>query len=183
MDLLKNADVSLFYFINKTLANPLTDRLMPFITERDNWFIFYSLIWIYLFFLGGRKGKVSAVLILILILLTDQVSDNFIKPFIHRIRPCNELPGVHLLTGCTESFSFPSNHAVNNFAAAYLFSHFYPKVKYYLYSGALIVSLSRVFCGVHYPSDIIGGAAIGMIFAFALLYIWKMLNEKIKILK
>lgn len=183
MELLLNADKFLFYFVNKTLANPLTDKLMPFITERDNWFIFYILIWIYLFFFGGRKGKVSAVLILILILITDQFSDNIVKPFIHRIRPCNELSGVHLLTGCTESFSFPSNHAVNNFAAAYMFSHFYPKVKYLLYIGALIVASSRVFCGVHYPSDIIGGAFIGIIFAFALIYVWNILNNRIHILK
>lgn len=156
---------------------------MPFITERDNWYIFYFVIWIYLFFWGGRKGKVSAILILILILITDQFSDNLIKPFIQRIRPCNELPGVHLLTGCTNSFSFPSNHAVNNFAAAYLFSHFYPKVKFYLYTGAFIISLSRIFCGVHYPFDILGGAIIGIFFAYALLYFWNLLNGKIKILK
>lgn len=183
MEFLKNTDIAVFYFINKTLANPYTDKLMPFITERDNWFILYFIIWIFLFFKGGRKGKVSAVLILILILVADQLSDNLIKPLFHRTRPCNELSGVHLLTGCTESYSFPSNHAVNNFAAAFLFSKFYPGMKYFLFTGALIVSLSRVFCGVHYPSDVLGGALIGIIFASLIIYLWNLFYSKIHFLK
>lgn len=155
---------------------------MPFITERDNWFIFYFFIWIFLFFKGGRRGKVSAILILILIFISDQISENYIKHFFLRIRPCNELTGVHLLTGCTDSYSFPSNHAVNNFAAAVLFSYFYPGMKYILYICAFIVAVSRVFCGIHYPSDIAGGALIGSIFAIMIIYVWKKFNEKFNIL-
>ena len=156
---------------------------MPFITERNHWFIFYFLIWIFLFFKGGRRGKVSAVLILILILITDQFSENILKQFFQRIRPCDSLPDVNLLVGCTGSFSFPSNHAVNNFAAAALFSFFYPGMKYILYSGAFIVAFSRVFCGVHYPSDVIGGAMIGFVFALILIFLWKKINERINFLQ
>ena len=90
---------------------------------------------------------------------------------------------VNLLINCSESFAFPSNHAVNNFAAATLFSYFYPRMKYFLFTGALIVSISRIFVGVHYLFDIIGGAAIGIIFAMLIIYLWKLINGKFQILR
>lgn len=182
MEILQRTDEILFRFINSGLANPVTDKFMPFITERDNWYIFYAVIWLYLFFYGGRKGKIASVLILLLILITDQFSNNILKQFVSRIRPCHTLPNVHLLVGCTDSLSFPSIHAVNNFAAATLFSHFYRKIRYLLFSGAFIVGLSRVFCGVHYPFDVIGGALIGIMFALILLYFWKTVNNRFKII-
>lgn len=155
---------------------------MPFITERNNWFIFYVLIWLYLFIWGGKKGKVAALLIIILILGSDQFANNIIKPFFQRVRPCHILPDVHLLINCTNSYAFPSNHAVNNFAAATLFSYFYPAMKYILFTGAFIVAVSRVMCGVHYPFDIAGGALFGIISALLIIYIWKAINRRLNIL-
>ncbi len=182
MEFLQNTDTALFYFINVTLSNPVTDRLMPFITEREHWFIFYALIWLYLVIKGGANGRTAAILIIPLILISDQFADNIIKPLFQRIRPCHVLDNVHLLINCSESFAFPSNHAVNNFAAATLFSYFYKNMKYFLFTGAFIVSLSRVMCGVHYPFDLVGGALIGVIFGCIIIYIWKMLNSKLHIL-
>ncbi len=155
---------------------------MPFITERSNWFIFYAIIWIYLVIKGGPRGRTAALLIIPLIFISDQAADNIIKPFFHRIRPCHVLQNVRLLINCSESYAFPSNHAVNNFAAAALFSNFYPRMKYVLFGGALVVSLSRIFVGIHYPFDIIGGAAIGILFAMLVIYLWKLINRKFKIL-
>lgn len=132
--------------------------------------------------MGGRRGRVAAILILPLIILCDQFSNNVIKPYFERIRPCNTLSGVHLLVGCTQAYSFPSIHAVNNFAAAVLFSSFYPKVKYFLFAGAFIVSVSRIFVGVHYPFDVIGGAVIGILFSLLIIYFWRLLNSKFNIL-
>ena len=173
MDLLQSIDTALFYFINVSLANPLTDKLMPFITEREHWFIFYLLIWLYLIFKGGPNGRAAALLIIPLILISDQTADNIVKPFFQRIRPCNVLENVHLLINCSQSYAMPSNHAVNNFAAATLFSYFYPSMKYFLFIGAFIVAISRVMCGVHYPFDVLVGALIGVIFALIVIYFWK----------
>lgn len=182
MKFLQSVDEVLFYFINVNLANPVTDNLMPFITERTNWFIFYVLIWLYLVIKGGRRGRTAALLILPLILITDQFSNNIIKPYFQRIRPCHVLPNVHLLIGCSDSYAFPSIHAVNNFAAATLFSYFYHEMKYFLFLGAFIVALSRIYCGIHYPFDIAGGALIGILFAILIIYLWKLLNRKVHIL-
>jgi undecaprenyl-diphosphatase len=179
VEFLQYIDTQLFRFLNITLANPVTDKLMPFITERNHWFIFYVLIWLFLVIKGGRTGRISAFLILPLILLTDQFSNNILKPFFERVRPCHDIQGVNLLINCSEAFAFPSNHAVNNFAAATLFSHFYPGMKSFLYIGAAIVALSRVMCGVHYPFDILAGALIGMIFAMLVIQLWALIEKKI----
>ncbi len=183
LEFFQTLDEYLFYFINVNLSNTFTDKLMPFITERSNWFIFYILVWLYLIFKGGIRGKVVALLIIILIVATDQFSNNVLKPYFERIRPCNGLPNVHLLIGCSNSYSFPSIHAVNNFAAATLFSYFYPNMKYFLFVGATIVALSRVFCGIHYPFDIIGGALIGILFGLSVVYLWNLINNKFHIIK
>ncbi|MBM4157847.1 MAG: phosphatase PAP2 family protein [Ignavibacteria bacterium] len=183
MEFLYNIDVSVFYFINVTLANPLTDKVMPFITTEKNWYIFYLLVWLYMVIQGGRRGLIAGILILICVAISDQVSSNLIKSLVQRTRPCIVLPDVHLLVNCINSFSFPSSHAVNNFAGAVLMSHFYPKAKYFLYTGASLLALSRIFCGVHYPSDVLGGVIIGVIIGLVLLFMWKTVNKKFKILK
>lgn len=181
MNILQSIDNSIFYFINVTLANPVTDAIMPFITVEKHWFIFYAIMWLYLVIAGGKKGRTVALLVILLVAITDQFSSHFIKDFVQRIRPCHVLQGVHLLVGCTDSFSFPSSHAVNNFAGALFFSHFYPKMKYAFYTGAILMALSRVFCGVHYFSDILGGAIIGLLIGWGFITLWEKINSKIKL--
>lgn len=181
LDFFNSIDTSLFYFINVTLSNPFTDKVMPFITENNHWLLFYIIILGFLFFKGGRKGKVAVILVLILIAFADQ-STNFLKEYFARLRPCKALEGVNLLVGCNSPFGMPSNHSVNNFAAATLFSYFYPIFKIALFSAASLIAISRVFVGVHYPSDVIIGAIIGTIEAVIIIYLFSLLNTKFKIL-
>jgi undecaprenyl-diphosphatase len=181
LNILQSIDNSIFYFINVTLANPVTDAIMPFITVEKHWYIFYAIMWLYLMLGAGKKGKVVALLVLLLVLITDQLSSHFLKELMQRTRPCHVLPGVHLLVGCTDSFSFPSSHAVNNFAGAFFFSHFYPKLKYGFYIGAFMMAISRVFCGVHYFSDILGGAIIGLLIGWGFIVIWEKINSRLKL--
>ncbi len=68
--------------------------------------------------------------------------------------------------GCNGTYSFPSNHALNNFAAATFFYKLYPNLKWVLFITAFLIALSRVYLGLHYPSDILGGAIIGIIFGY-----------------
>jgi undecaprenyl-diphosphatase len=182
MNFLQQIDESLLRFINVSLANPITDKAMPLITKEESWIIFYVLFWLSLVFTGGKRGAIAGILLLLLILITDQTS-NFFKAYFQRIRPCNVLTDLHMLVNCTQSFSMPSSHAVNNFAAATFLSHFYPKYRYALFTGAFIVAISRIFVGVHYPFDMLVGAALGIIIAMLLLYVWKFVNSKFKILK
>jgi len=172
-DFLYQIDVKLFYFINHTLSNPVFDRLFPFITEVKNWYIAYIILFLICFIKGGRIGRIAAIGMILLVITTDQFSSFFLKSYFARTRPCNILQNVNILVTCTNSYSFPSSHAVNNFSAAIFFSMIFPKIKWPLFIVAFLLAFSRPYVGVHYPSDAVGGALIGMVFGyiFALIVI------------
>lgn len=81
-----------------------------------------------------------------------------LKLAIHRRRP--DLPGLPALTGTPTQLSFPSAHASTSFAAAGLYAHLGLPAPV-LYALAVKLSLSRLYLGVHYPSDVLAGAALG----------------------
>lgn len=171
MSLLYTVDRGVFLFLNRTLSNPVFDFVMPYITESDYWRIPILVIWLALMIFGGKKGRIVALLVLIIITLSDQVSSSVIKSWVRRVRPCFEVDGVRLLIRQSRSFSFPSSHASNMSAMATLFSVKYPRFKTIFISMAVLVAFSRIYVGVHYPSDILGGAVLGISCAVAVLFI------------
>lgn len=178
IEFLLNLDVFIFYFINLKLQNSFFDFIMVGITTRDYWLIPMWVAWLLLFIFGKRKGKVLALFLLILIAISDQTSSHLIKPLVGRVRPCNVLPDVHLLVYCSKAGSFPSSHATNLFAASTLISYFYRKAKVVFFSIAFLVSFSRIYVGVHYPSDIIGGALLGIFCAWIIINLFKFIDSK-----
>jgi undecaprenyl-diphosphatase len=173
MDFISEIDTALFYFINVSLRNPVSDWFMPFITEKYHWFPVWGVTIIGLIWKGGKKGRLVVLLIIPVIFLSDQMSAHVLKPFFSRPRPCVTLPDVHLLVGMKRSLSFPSAHASNFFATATYFNYFYPKYRWWYFGAASLVAISRVSIGVHYPFDIIGGAILGAICAYFVIYLWR----------
>jgi len=166
MEVFYSIDLTIFYFFNHTISTGFFDNFFSIITNVNNWYIAYLILLGILYFKGGRTGKIAVLGIIILITVTDQTGYKLLKEFFERARPCNALSDVLTPLGCTGSYSFPSNHAINNFAAAAFFSMLFPKYKIILFVSAFLVAISRVYLGLHYPSDIIAGAAIGMIFGY-----------------
>jgi undecaprenyl-diphosphatase len=166
VDFLYNLDVSILYFINHTLSNPFFDKLFPFLTEVKNWYIAYVILFLIIILKGGRIGRIAAIGMILLVISTDQFSSFFLKNMIGRIRPCNVFNDLNILVTCTNSYSFPSSHAVNNFGAAIFFTMIFPKYKWYFFTVAVLMAFSRPYVGVHYPSDVLGGAIIGLIFGY-----------------
>ena len=74
--------------------------------------------------------------------------------------------------------AFPSSHAVNNFGVAAFMGWYYRRGRPWLYAWAAIVAISRPAVGVHYPSDILGGAVIGTLIGLAVAGGWTMLQKK-----
>lgn len=173
-DFLYSIDLTVFYFFNHTISTPFLDKFFSLITNVNSWYIAYVILLLISMIKGGRKGRIVALGVLILIAITDQVSHQLIKEYFHRLRPCVTLKDAITPLGCTGSFSFPSNHAFNNFAAAVFVYKFFPKLKWALFITAILVSISRVYLGLHYPSDILGGAIFGIIsgYLFAILIQW-----------
>jgi len=177
MEFLYQSDVKFLYFINHTLSNSFFDKLFPFITDVKNWYIAYIILFLILIVKGGRIGRIAAFTMILLIVATDQFSSFFLKNLVGRIRPCNVYSDLNVLVTCTESFSFPSSHAVNNFGAAMFFTKIFPKYKWSFFSVAILMAFSRPYVGVHYPSDVIGGALIGMLFGYIFVFIVKKIDS------
>jgi len=183
MEFLFSIDRNLFVFINQTLSNPVGDVLWPFITDYVQLWpvrVLLVAVWLWLIIRGGRTGRTVAVMLIPLIFVSDKLSSAWLKDLIGRPRPCTMVGGtpaiqaIHLLVDCGPGKSFPSSHAVNNFAMATLFSFYYRKLTWAFVGWASLVALSRPAVGVHYPSDILGGAMIGT--TIAALMIWTWLN-------
>ena len=171
-------DLTVFYFFNHTLSSGFLDKFFSMITNVNNWYIAYVILLGISFFKGGRKGKIAVLGVIMLIIVTDQTGAHLIKELVRRIRPCNALSDALTPLGCTGSYSFPSNHALNNFAAATFYYRLFPKLKWVLFITASLVAISRVYMGLHYPSDILGGAILGFIFGYLFAEIVLRLEKK-----
>ena len=160
-------DRSVFLFFNKTLSNPFFDTIFPIITEPRNWLIVALIAMIFFIFKEKKKALGVIALVLIAVALSDLIAYRILKPLLGRLRPCHPefyIEGGRFLIGMKTSFSFPSNHAMNMFTAATVLSYFYRKYFGYFFGFAVLIGFSRIYVGVHYPLDIIGGAVFGIIF-------------------
>lgn len=181
---LKGIDQSLFFFFNQTLANPVTDIFMPFITNDNHLRIFYAVCLLIILWKGDNRLRLTALFSLLTVAICDQAVSTILKPLLARPRPCHELE-VHLLVGCGAGMSMPSSHAANLFGQAFFFKKVAPFTAKYLIPLAILVALSRVFVGVHYPADILVGAAIGTLVGMGVsalfLYLLPKMMVKLKI--
>lgn len=174
LEILQNIDLSVFLFINMKLANPVTDFIMPVITYSNGIRSFYGIALVMLLWKGDNRLRWMVLVSAIVLLFTDQSTANFMKKWIARPRPCHTLcpilNGYNLLVGCGGGYSMPSTHAANAFGQASLFAFHYKKIRWYLFGYASLIALSRVFVGVHYPSDIIVGSTVGFLIGTSLAF-------------
>jgi len=177
MDFLFSVDIAIFYFFNHTLSAGFLDKFFSIITNVNNWYITYVILLSLCFIKGGTKGKLAVIGVILLIIATDQLGYRVLKDLIARPRPFSVLADVILPIGSTGTYSFPSNHALNNFAAAVFFYRLYPNLKWALFITAFLVSISRIYLGLHYPSDILGGALIGSVFGYIFAEIILRINK------
>lgn len=151
---------------------------MVTITTQKNWVLPLLLIVVLLVWKGGKQGRTAAVLALLAVGASDMISARVLKPGIGRVRPCHELENVRLLIPCGGKHSFPSSHAANSFAAAVTLAYFYRRYTGLGLAVAFLVGMSRVFVGVHYPGDVLGGFILGGLCAFLFLSVYQKLNRK-----
>lgn len=179
-------DRLLFSFFNRTIANPVLDALMPFITDLNKFtlsFIIAGVIWLVLIIWGGKTGRIVAAGIVLVIALADQFNSAVLKSIFERARPCHYVDGlfnvenVRLLVGCGGGRSFPSSHAANNAAVATLLTWYYPRFKWWFIAFAGTIGFSRIYVGVHFPTDVLAGFIVGIICGFVIIGIFIMADR------
>ncbi len=173
--MLENLDLAILHFFNHNLANPVLDWFFLFIAESKIFLFALIILAIILFWRGSLRMKTVIILVIACVAIVDPVSHYVMKPLFGRIRPCYELSDIRLLVGCGGRFSFPSNHAANAFAIAGVVVYFYRKYAALLITSAILISLSRIYLGRHYPSDVLGGAAFGVLTAWLVIYLLKLI--------
>jgi membrane-associated phospholipid phosphatase len=184
MHWLQSIDAALFHFVNRSLSNPFFDRLMPVLSGNGvmQWFVLAVFIGFVASLFGGARIRLCALTMAFVSLLGNALVINVIKHAVARPRPCMALPDVIGRLGCTASGSMPSAHAANWFSATMVAFLFYPRSWRFMLPMALAVSFSRVYNGVHYPSDVLAGAVLGAGYAAAgvigLQAAWNCIGEK-----
>jgi undecaprenyl-diphosphatase len=116
------------------------------------------------------------VLTVIAVALADWAA-TAVKALVDRPRPFVRYPEPKLLVPRPHDASFPSGHAATSFAAATILSFAFPKAAPAFLVLAAAVAYSRVYVGVHYPLDVIQGAALGALVATALLRLVKVRRQ------
>jgi undecaprenyl-diphosphatase len=177
-------DKKIFLIFNSWHA-PWLNPLMTFFSSQLIWLPFIALI----IFLASKRleGKSLYIFILFLILTiiaTDVTSSYILKNLVERLRPCR-VPEIKALLNnfgqkCGGRFGFVSSHAANS-VCIISFTFLVFKLKSFKYQFIwiipLIVSISRIYLGVHYPGDLIGGAVVGITWAFIFALMFK--NKKL----
>jgi undecaprenyl-diphosphatase len=171
ISVLSSWDITLFRLINGQGPNYFLDWFMPFMTDLKNFRYVLPVLVVWVLVREKKAGIVFLVFIGLTLAITDPFSSCLLKDWLGRVRPCHVLEEVRLLTDCNTSYSFPSSHAVNIFAAAFFLSQPLKKLSPLFFGIAGIVGYSRIYIGIHYPLDVIGGAAIGLLIAWPMRWL------------
>jgi undecaprenyl-diphosphatase len=138
---------------------------MLLVTRLGDGWLWYALALV-IFFFGGNQRFV-ALLSAAAAVAAGMVLFRLVNTASRRMRPC------HLAAHCwakilpPDQFSFPSGHTICAFAIAISISHFYPQCYAYLLFLAASIALSRIVLGMHFLSDVLAGAVIGIALAYA----------------
>jgi membrane-associated phospholipid phosphatase len=182
MQWLQNLDVEFFRFINQGLSNPFLDRVMPFLSGNAFFIPVLVAACLVLIWRGRARGLICVVLLGLVIWMGDSFVCNMIKHALQRPRPFLDLSDAHVLVGKGKSGSMPSSHAANWFAATVVLFIYYRRSLWFMLPAACLVALSRVYNGVHYPSDILAGAILGAGYAAASVWsaaaLWQWIGQK-----
>lgn len=177
---LADADEAILLAINGYHTQFL-DFVMWTLSGRLVWIPFYLLlVWLVFRRMGWKRGAICMTVIALMIAATDQACASLIRPAVERLRPSSEdnplSSAIQLVNGYHGGrYGFPSCHAANTFALALFLSLLFHNraATICLFGWSIIVSYSRLYLGVHYPTDIIGGFMVGALFA---LMCYKLMN-------
>ncbi len=160
-EMLSTFELTILDFIQEHLVSELLNPIMLFITHLGDAGIFWIALSV-LLLLIPKTRRLGAVMALALI-LEALICNLMIKPLVARARPYDLNPTVQLLLKAPSDYSFPSGHTGASFAAASAL--LFQKSRLWIPTGILsvLIGFSRMYLYVHYPTDVLAGAALGII--------------------
>jgi undecaprenyl-diphosphatase len=160
---LERIDLTILDWINPDRPLPFLDTFFTLLTKPPHQEWIFAAAALALLAWGRKRGAVALLALGVAIALSDQISASIMKPLFDRVRPCFAHPEVVrlVLEKQARSASLPSSHAANNFAAAVVLWSLHRRLGIGMLVLAALLSISRVYLGVHYPGDVLIGALLG----------------------
>lgn len=161
--LIQNLDMAFIKFIYPFKWNFIT-KIMIFFTWLGN----HGVIWLLLclLLLLSKKYRKLGILSLISLGICALIVNVSLKPLIQRARPFEEINGIILLIKTPLDRSFPSGHTAASFTMVYIFFRHIRRFFLPIVITAIMISISRLYLNVHYPTDIIASIIIGLLSGF-----------------
>ena len=184
VDTLIQLDREVFLFFNG-LHNQAFDSIMWWVSGKTTWWPFYLALLGYLTWKQRWNMVPLVIFIALSVTLTDQTSVHLFKNVFMRLRPCHEpaLEGlVHIVNNkCGGQYGFVSSHAANTFGVAVLVLLVIRRGWFtaLMIFWAALVSYSRVYLGVHYPGDILGGAILGALCGWLVYLAFRYVSKRL----
>ncbi|KLU60066.1 undecaprenyl-diphosphatase BcrC [Peptococcaceae bacterium CEB3] len=154
-------DGRLFYTVTHAWRNPLFDLTMPFLTHLGAG----GLIWLFIAFalavFGRGRGRKAAFLAMVALMLGWFFCDEVLKSIVARPRPFLRWTDVRILADKPLQYSFPSGHTTTSFAPATVLFRKSKSIGVAALALAALIGFSRIYVGVHYPLDVLGGVVLG----------------------
>lgn len=181
LDFFKSLDYLIFNLVNSTLTNTAFDAFFFWITDLHKTIYFKIIIIPLVLFLFMKKNKrkgLALFFVLFFSLVINDFAGGQVKNFVGRPRPEYNTDLPITKRSDAGNYSFYSNHASNMFTFASFSSQFFPQIIVPAYTIASLVGYSRVYNGVHYPSDVFFGGLVGYLWGSLIAYFTRSLLDK-----
>ena len=165
-------DIAIFRYFNN-LHSAFFDHIMLSVSTVGEWAIIWIFIGIVIYLCDKKRGREVFFVTILAIIISSILNDVIVKAFLFRERPYLYLENVHQLGIRWTNGSFVSGHTASSFAAALVFCSYYKKWAIIFVILALLIAYSRIYLGMHYPSDLLGGVVIGGLSAWIVFKINK----------